>query len=421
MTLVIRGGRVFDPARKIDRTADVLVERGKIGKIGKVGKAKGETVDARGLLVVPGLIDMHVHLREPGLEQKETIATGTRAAAAGGFTSVAAMANTGIPIDNEVAVVFVRTRAAEAGCVNVFPIGAISIGLKGEQLSELGKMAEAGAVAFSDDGSTVMNSEFMRRALEYVRMLDRAIICHCEDFDLTRGALMNEGKVSAELGLRGWPNAAEAAMVARDMFLAELTGGRVHIAHVSTAESVDLIRIAKKRRLPVTAEAAPHHMTLTDDRLRGYESRFRVNPPLRTQRDVDAVVRAVADGTIDAIASDHAPHTPDEKERELAATPCGLVGLETSVGVVLGELVAKRKIPLARAIDAMTAAPARILGIRKGSLKVGADADITILDPKKKWKVDPEKFRSKGRSTPWEGATLKGRAVHTIVAGRVVD
>ena len=418
MTLVIRGGRVFDPARKIDRVADVLIENGTITKIGKVG---GKGIDAKGLLVVPGLIDMHVHFREPGHEDKETIESGSRAAAAGGFTSVATMPNSGTPIDSELGVVFVRERAREAGIVNVFQVGAVSRGLQGKELAELGKMSEAGAVAFSDDGMPVMNSELMRRALEYARMLDRPVISHCEDLHLTEEAVMNEGAVSAQLGLRGWPNAAEAGMVARDIYLAELTGGRLHIAHGSTAETVDLVRQAKKRGVAVTAEAAPHHLLLTEESLRGYESKYRMNPPLRTKRDVDALIRGLADGTIDTIASDHAPHTCEDKEKELAATPNGVVGLETTVGAILGGLVAKNRLPLGRAIDAMTAAPARILGLKKGSLRPGEDADLTLIDPKASWIVDAGTFRSRGRSTPFEGMKFRGRVVHTIVAGRVLD
>lgn len=416
-TLIIRGGRVIDPAGKVDRVADVLIEDGKISKIGKIS---GKGIDAKGLLVVPGLIDMHVHFREPGHEEKETIESGSRAAARGGFTTVAAMPNTGRPIDDAAGVVYVRERAREAGLVNVFPVGAVSRGLEGKQLAELGRMAERGAVAFSDDGKPILDSELMRRALEYARMSGRVIISHCEDSCLTRDAVMNEGRVSVELGLRGSPNAAEASMAARDILLAELTGGKLHIAHVSARETVDLLRQAKKRGVAVTAEAAPHHLTLTDECLREYESRYRMNPPLRSKKDVQAVVEALADGTIDAIASDHAPHTPEEKERELAATPNGVVGLETTVGVVLSELVGRGQLTLARAIEAMTSAPARILGLSKGTLAVGTDADVTILDPDAVWKVDPETFSSRGRSTPFAGMKLKGKVAYTIVGGRVV-
>lgn len=404
--ILIQGGRPFD----------VLVDGGKIARVGKIAERADTVLDARGLVVVPGLIDMHVHLREPGREDKETIASGAAAALAGGFTSVAAMANSGRPCDDVPGVVYVLERSRQAGGAQVFPVGAVTKGLRGEELAELGRMAEAGAVAFSDDGQPILNSELMRRALEYARMLDRPILSHCEDAALTRGAVMNEGRVSAELGLRGAPNAAEAILAARDVYLAALTGGHVHLCHVSARETVDVVRRAKKLGIRVTAEAAPHHLTLTDERLRGYESRFKMNPPLRTREDVEAVAEAVADGTIDAIASDHAPHTPEEKEQELAACPNGVVGLETTLGVVL----TLTRIPFERAMEAMTAAPARILGLRsKGRLEPGADADLTLIDPEATWTVDPAAFRSRGRSTPFEGMALRGRARHVLVGGRL--
>lgn len=394
---------------------DLCLEGGRIVEPDRASGPDQLTVDARDLLVIPGLIDMHVHLREPGREDKETIATGTAAALAGGFTSVVAMANSGIPCDTAVGITYVLTRAREAGRANVFPVGAVSKGLRGEELAELGRMAEAGAVAFSDDGHPIMNSELMRRALEYSRMLNRPVLSHCEDAWLTRGALVNEGRVSAELGLRGWPSVAEAILAARDIYLAALTGGHVHLQHVSTRETVDLVRRAKKMGIRVTAEATPHHLTLTEECLRGFESRFKVNPPLRTKADVEAVVEGVADGTIDAIATDHAPHTPEEKDQELAACPCGVVGLETALGVVLSI----REIPRERLFDALTTAPARILGLSsKGRLDPGADADVTIIDPRATWTVDSRKFRSRGRSTPFEGRTLTGRAVRVFVGGR---
>ena len=405
MILLIRGGK----------PGDVLIKDGKIAKVGRVSGRADRTVDARGLLVVPGLIDMHVHLREPGREDKETVASGTAAAAAGGFAGVAAMANSGIPCDSAVGVVYLLAMAREAGRANVFPVGAVSKGLKGEELAELGRMVDAGAVAFSDDGNPVMNSELMRRALEYSRMLGKPILSHCEDAHLTRGAVMNEGRVSAELGLRGWPNAAEAAMAARDVYLAALTGGHVHIQHVSAAETVDVVRRAKRLGIRVTAEATPHHLTLTDECLRGYESRYKMFPPLRSRADVEAVVEGVADGTIDAIATDHAPHTMEEKEQELAACPSGVVGLETALGVVLSI----KGISLERKIDALSAAPARILGLKsRGRLEPGAEGDVTLIDPRAAWTVDPSKFLSRGRSTPFEGMKLVGRAVRVIVGGR---
>ena len=395
---------------------DVLLDGPKIAKVGKGLKAEGaEVVDAKGLVVVPGLVDMHVHFREPGREDKETIATGAAAAVAGGFTSVAVMANSGRICDDHVGVVYVKVKSAEAGLANVFPIGAVTKGLKGEELAELGKMAEAGAVAFSDDGMPILNSELMRRALEYAKMLGKPILSHCEDATLTKNFVMNEGKVSAEIGLKGFPNAAEAVMAARDCYLAALTEAPVHICHVSARETVDVVRQAKKQGIPVTAEAAPHHLLLTDESLRGYESKYKMNPPLRTKEDVEAVLAGLADGTIDAIASDHAPHTMEEKEQELACCPNGVIGLETTLGVVLG----LKKLSFERAIDAMTAAPARILGLKgKGVLKAGADADLTLIDPKAAWKVDPSAFKSKGRCTPYEGMSLRGRAVRVFVGGR---
>jgi dihydroorotase len=416
-SLLIKGGRILDPASGRDATGDLWIVG---GKIAKSGRKATRTIDARGKWVVPGLIDIHVHFREPGEEAKETIADGCAAAVAGGFTSVATMANTGQPVDTAMAVRYVRDRAAEAGLARVFPLGAVTKGLRGEELAELGLMAQAGAAGFSDDGHPVMNSEVMRRALEYAAMFRKPVVSHCEDAHLTRGAAMNEGLVATELGLRGWPAVAEAAMAARDAMLAKWTGGHVHIAHVSARETVEVVRAAKKAGARVTAEAAPHHLTLDEERLRGYDARFKMNPPLRTREDVEAVVAALADGTIDCIASDHAPHTTEEKEQEFAACPNGVVGLETTVGVVLSDLVAGGKLTPLRAIEAMTAAPAKILGLPLGSLAAEAAADVTLLDPERKWEVDPAKFRSRGRCTPWEGRTLTGAAVMTIVSGTVV-
>ena len=395
---------------------DVLLDGGKIKKTGKISEKADQVIDAKGLVVVPGLIDMHVHFREPGREDKETIASGSAAAVAGGFTSVAVMANSGRVCDDAVGVVYVNVKSKEAGGANVFAVGAVTKGLKGEELAELGKMSEAGAVAFSDDGMAIANSELIRRALEYSKMFGKPILSHCEDTTLTKGFVMNEGKVSAKLGLRGYPNAAEAAMAARDCYLAALTGGHVHICHLSAKETVDVVRQAKKQGIQVTAEAAPHHLMLTDESLAKYESKYKMNPPLRTQEDVEAVLKGVADGTIDAIASDHAPHTAEEKEQELAACPNGIIGLETTLGVILS----LKKIPFDRAIDAMTAAPARILGLKgKGTLEAGADADLTLIDPKASWTVDPSSFKSKGRCTPYEKMKLTGRAAHVIVGGKV--
>lgn len=404
--ILIQNGKPFD----------VLIDGAKIKKTGKISEKADQVVDAKGCLVVPGLIDMHVHFREPGREDKETIATGSASAVAGGFTSVAVMANSGRVCDDAVGVVYVNVKGKEAGGTNVFAVGAVTKGLKGEELAELGKMSEAGAVAFSDDGMPITNSELMRRALEYSKMFGKPILSHCEDATLTKGFVMNEGPVSAKLGLRGYPNAAEAAMAARDCYLAALTGGHVHICHVSASETVDVVRRAKKAGIRVTAEAAPHHLMLTDESLKDYESKYKMNPPLRTKADVDAVLGGLVDGTIDAIASDHAPHTAEEKEQELAACPNGIIGLETTLGVILS----LKKLPVARAIEAMTSAPAEILGLKgKGILKAGADADVTVIDPKASWTVDPSTFKSKGRCTPYEKMKLTGRAKHVVVGGRL--
>jgi len=394
---------------------DLLLDGAVLRKAGKGAEKAEQTVDAKGLVAVPGLVDMHVHFREPGREDKETIATGAAAAIAGGFTSVAVMANSGRVCDDAVGVVYVQAKSREAGGANVFAVGAVTKGLKGEELAELGKMSDAGAVAFSDDGMAITNSELMRRALEYSKMFRKPILAHCEDTALTKNFVMNEGPVSAKLGLRGYPNAAEAAMAARDCYLAALTGGHVHICHVSAKETVDVVRRAKKQGIRVTAEAAPHHLLLTDQTLVNYESKYKMNPPLRTQADVEALIEGVVDGTIDAIASDHAPHTSEEKEQELAACPNGIIGLETTLGVILSI----KGIPFERAIDAMTAAPARILGLKgKGTLEEGADADVTLIDPKASWTVDPAAFKSKGRCTPYEKMKLTGRAAHVFVGGR---
>jgi dihydroorotase len=409
--ILIRNGTSAD-----GKPIDVLIEGAVVKKVGKIKETADQVVDAKGLIVVPGLIDMHVHFREPGREDKETIASGAAAAVAGGFTSVAVMANSGRICDDAVGVVYVHAKGREAALANVFAVGAVTKGLKGEELAELGKMSDAGAVAFSDDGMPILNAELMRRALEYSKMFGKPILAHCEDATLTKGFVMNEGEVSARLGLRGYPNAAEASMAARDCLLAALTGGHVHLCHVSAKETVEVLRAAKKKKLPVTAEAAPHHLMFTDASLADYESKYKMNPPLRTKADVDAIVEAVADGTIDAIASDHAPHTAEEKEQELACCPNGVVGLETTLAAVLS----LKKIPLARAIDAMTAAPARILGLKgKGRLAAGADADLTLIDPKASVVIDPKRFKSKGRCTPFEDLKLAGRAAHVIVGGRV--
>lgn len=420
-SLLIKGGRLIDPAQNVDEILDVLLEEGRVKRIGKSISGGGRTIQAKGLWVTPGLIDMHVHLREPGRTDKEDIESGSRAAVAGGFTAVASMANGDIPVDNEAVVGYVLARAKEVGLCRVHPIGAVTKGLRGEELAEMGLMAQAGAVAFSDDGQPIMSSRVMRRALEYSKMLGRPIISHCEDATLTRpDGVMNEGAPAMALGLKGMPGVAEEIMVSRDIALARHTGGRLHVAHVSTLHAVEAVRYAKRAGVHVTCEATPHHLAVTEEAMVGYSGGFKMNPPLRTGADVDAVIQGLADGTIDVIASDHAPHTVDEKTDEVTRVPFGVVGLETTVGVVLTRLVHEGRLTPARAVAAMTVQPARQLGVNRGTLAQGADADVTLIDPAAEWTCEPAQFVSKARATPFEGWTLKGRAIMTIVGGRVV-
>ncbi|MBC7324110.1 MAG: dihydroorotase [Moorella sp. (in: Bacteria)] len=403
--------------------ADVLVGEGKILAIGADLGGEGEqcvAVDARGKLVAPGLIDMHVHLRDPGFEAKETIETGTRAAARGGFTSVACMPNTDPVADNKAVITYICARAKEKGLVNVFPVGAITAGCAGEQLSEMADLKAAGAVAVSDDGRCVADSGVLYRAMQYARMVGLPIIEHCEDAGLSAGGLVHEGYISTVLGLKGIPAAAETIMVARDIILAEATGCRLHVAHVSTAGSVELIRQAKAKGLPVTAEVTPHHFSLTEEAVVNFDPNTKVNPPLRSAADVRAVREGLRDGTIDVIATDHAPHTVQEKDVEYGLAPFGMVGLETAVGLVWTKLVLPGVLDPVEAIAKMTVNPARILGLSKGILAVGADADITIIDPEHEEVVDPARFASKGRNTPFAGWRLKGLPVVTIVGGKIV-
>ncbi len=421
MKLLIKGGLVVDPVAGNVSKKDILVVDGKIAGSGTdLSQSGAKVIDAAGRLVAPGLIDMHVHLREPGYEAKETIYTGTRAAARGGFTSVACMPNTNPVIDNAALVTSIINRARSGGLVHVYPVGAITRGSKGEELAEMGDMAEAGAAAFSDDGMPVMNSGLMRKAMQYAGMLGVTIISHSEEKSLSAGGCMHEGYISTILGLKGIPACAEEVMVARDIILAEETGCRAHIAHVSTAGSVRLLREAKARGVRVSAEAAPHHFTLTDEAVMGFDTFTKVNPPLRTGDDVAAVRQGLADGTIDVIATDHAPHTAEEKDVEYERAPFGMVGLETAVGLVWTELVNTGVLTPLQAITCMTLNPARILGIPKGTLETGADADITIIDPGLAGEVDPAIFASKGRNTPFTGRMLKGLPWLTIVSGRVV-
>ncbi len=421
MNIIIKNGHISDPASKVDEKLDILISDGKIAKIGKSGSISSDDaqiVDAAGKLVVPGLIDMHVHLREPGFEYKETIATGTAAAKAGGFTSVCCMPNTDPVNDNRSVTEFILSQAAQESFARVFPIGAITKGSKGEELSEMGELRGAGCVAVSDDGRPVMNAAIMRRAMEYARVFDLLVISHCEDSSLSAKGVMNEGFVSTELGLGGIPRSAEDVMTARDISLAELTGGRVHIAHVSTVGSVDLLRAAKARGVKVTAETCPHYFTLTDEAVRGYNTMAKMNPPLRTAGDVAAIKAGLKDGTIDVIATDHAPHGMDEKSGEFDYAPFGIVGLETALGLSL-QLVKEKVLTLQEVICKLSINPASVLKIGKGTLHAGADADITIIDPDLQWTVDSSLFKSRSKNTPFNGLKLTGRAVQTIVGGRV--
>jgi dihydroorotase len=418
MKILIKNGHVMDPANAVDEKQDILVAEGKIAKLGRAGSlaANGaEVIDASGKLVVPGLIDMHVHLREPGFEYKETIETGTAAAKAGGFTSVCCMPNTNPVNDGRAVTEFILSRARGASS-HVFPIGAITKGSKGEELAEMGELHSAGCPALSDDGKPVMNAAIMRRAMEYSKIFDLLVISHCEDSSLSEKGVMHEGFVSTELGLRGIPRAAEEVMTGRDIALAELTGCRLHIAHVSTAGSVEMIRAAKARGVLVTAETCPHYFSLTDEAVRGYNTMAKMNPPLRTEKDVAAVKQGLRDGTIDVIATDHAPHALDEKSGEFDYAPFGIVGLETALGLTF-KLIDEGVLSLHEAVRKLSLNPASVLKLGKGTLSIGADADITIIDPNAEWVVDASAFKSKSKNTPFNGWKLKGKAVQTIVKG----
>ncbi len=420
--MILAGAKIIDPASGYFGPGDIYLSDGKIEKVDKRKKrsASGKNVvNLKGYYLCPGLIDMHVHLREPGREDEETIITGTDAAVAGGFTSVACMPNTEPAIDNAETVKYVLDRA-KAAKARVYPVGAITVGRKGEALAGMLEMKDAGAVAFTDDGSGLQNSHLMRRALEYSQTCGVPIISHCEYNDLAAGGVMNESFVSSVLGLKGSPSVAEELMVARDIMLAEFTGGRVHIAHVSTAGSVELIRRAKRAKAKVTAEAAPHHFTLTDDLVRSFDTNLKVNPPLRTKKDVEAIKKGLADGAIDAIASDHAPHSIEEKELEFDYAPSGMIGLETTLALVITELISNNILSWPEAIARMTTAPARILGLPGGTLDEGAPADLTVIDPEKQWVVKYGEFKSISHNSPYVGRKLTGKAVMTLVSGRVV-
>ena len=424
--LLIQGGRIIDPAQGIDETGSLLITEGKISWLGEgeiaLPRMAYAVINAQGLVVCPGLIDLHCHLREPGFEEKETIATGTMAAARGGFTTICCMPNTNPPLDNQAVIDYVKSKAMAEGAVRVLPIGCISKGRKGKELAEMGELASAGAIAYSDDGQPVMNSSLMRHALDYSRAFDLPVIDHCEDTVLVDGGQMNEGIVSTRLGLRGMPAEAEEIMVARDLALARLTGARLHIAHVTTEGSVELIRRAKDKGIRVTAEVTPHHLTLTEEMVIGYDTNAKVNPPLRTKKDIQALIQGLKENVIDIIATDHAPHAEVDKLCEFALAPFGISGFETAFGSLMS-LVHDEGIDLNLLISKLTGEPARIIGDKYGklgTLEVGALADVTLLDPDREWIVDTSTFASKGKNTPLAGATLKGRVMATIFQGNLV-
>jgi dihydroorotase len=420
--ILIRGGRVIDPSRGGDGIADLLLSGGRVEGVGRnIPAGDGVTViDATGKIVAPGLIDLHVHLREPGQEDIETVASGAMAAAAGGFSAVCAMPNTDPVTDNQAAVGFIVSQAQRAGKARVYPIGAVSLGQKGQQLAEFGELVGAGAVAVSDDGKPVVSSHLMRTALEYAKTFGIPVADHCEDPTLAQGGAMHEGIVSTRLGLKGVPAAAEEIMVARDIILAELTGGHVHLCHMSTRGSVELIRRAKDKGLRVTAEACPHHFSLTHERCEGYDTNAKMNPPLREAADREAIREALRDGTIDVIATDHAPHHYDAKEREFDDAPNGIIGLETALGLAITELVDTGVLTLSELVRRMSTTPARIFNLPGGTLAVGAPADVVVFDPAAEWEVQPGAFFSKSRNTPFAGRRLRGRADLTVVRGEIV-
>lgn len=420
--VIFRGARVVDPASGRNEAADVRVESGLVTDVGRVSANHAEDIDCAGLILAPGFVDLHAHLREPGREDAETVATGTRAAARGGYTAVCAMANTDPVADSAAIVEHVAALGRAAGFADVYPVGAISVGLEGEQLAELGEMATSAARVnfFSDDGTCVQSAGLMRRALEYARAFDAVIANHAEEGSLASGGHMNEGEVSSILGIAGIPVEAEEVIVARDLALAKLTGARLHVPHVSTAGTVELIRVAKARGVRVTAEATPHHLSLTDDLVSGYDPVFKVAPPLRTRDDVDAVRRGLAVGTIDCVATDHAPHPPEDKEREFDLAPCGMLNLETALGVLVTDMVEPGLIDWMRLVDAMSVAPARARALdgHGGPVSPGAAANLVVFDPIAEWIVEPSALASKSKNTPFAGRTLKGKVVHTMLRGR---
>ena len=421
MKLLIKNGHIVDAKTGLNQISDILIIDGVIAQIGEQLESTGcEIINAKGMYVLPGLVDAHCHLRDPGLEYKEDIETGTRSAAAGGFTSIACMPNTKPVLDNEAMIKYVINKAKSDGVVNVYPIGTISKGLKGEELSEIGELKFSGAVAISDDGRPVANSSLMKKAMQYASMFDITIISHCEDLDLVDGGLMNEGYQSSVMGLKGNPSPAEEVMIARDLILAEYTQATIHIAHVSTELGVDLIRNAKRRGVKVTAETCPHYFSLTDEACEGFNTNAKVNPPLRTKKDVDAIIEGLKDGTIDIIATDHAPHHIDEKNVEFMQAANGMIGFETALALTITNLVKPGHLSIEDICRKMSLNPARILGLSKGSIEVGAAADIVIFDTEEQFTVDVSKFYSKSKNSPFDGFTLYGQPSYTIVGGATV-
>ncbi|HSU86783.1 MAG TPA: dihydroorotase [Chthoniobacterales bacterium] len=420
---IIRNGRIIDPANARDEIGDLWIVDGRIAEQSAIGHQPSaiEEIDARNLIVSPGLIDIHVHLREPGFGWKETIESGSRSAAAGGFTTVVCMPNTSPVADSPSTIAWIKNRAAEMSRVRILPTGAISKNLAGEELAPIGSLAQAGVVAITDDGHCVQNNELMRRAVEYARMVGVPVLDHCQDYNLVGNGLVNEGYWSTLLGLPGWPAAGEEAIVARDVLLADCCDHRIHCQHISAAGSVQLLREARGRGVQISGEVCPHHLALTDEAIQNFDTNFKMNPPLRRQRDIEALLEGIADGTLEILASDHAPHAKFEKEVEFDAAPFGIVGLETELGLFIDLLVHKsHTIDVPRLVAMLTINPARLLGLTAGTLSLGAPGDVTLIDPEMEWTVDPESFQSASRNTPFAGWNLKGRAVRTIVAGETV-
>ena len=420
-SLWITNARIIDPAAKRDATGDLFVRDGLlVDSLGAADKKGAKKIDARGLVACPGLVDIHVHFREPGQTHKETIGSGSRAAAAGGFTTVVCMPNTTPVVDNVGTIQFIKDAAARDAVVRIYPTGCITVGQKGEQLAPAGSLQRAGVVAITDDGHCVQNNELMRRALEYAKMFDLPVMDHCQDDALTHDAVMNEGVMSTRLGLRGWPHAAEDLIVSRNVILSTYTGAHIHLQHVSSKYSVEIIRRAKARGLRITAEATPHHIAFTDDALATYDTNFKMNPPLRTEADRQELLAGLRDGTLDCISTDHAPHTIDDKDREFDFAPFGIIGLETALPVCLAILVRQNKFTLPHVIDLMTRKPAQVMKLPAGTLAAGTPADITLFDPDQKWRYNAKAGFSKSSNSPWHGQTLTGRVKTTLVAGRIV-